>query len=150
MKNYRHILPLCFILCAHGCQSRAGSGAIGGAVVGGVVGGVAGGGTGVLIGAGAGAVGGAVIGAALDSSDKKNINPAIYQKYKRKQQLTVTDIIILSNENLSSAKIIHMIEHTNSKYCNLNRKEKSRMRRNGVHDDVINYMIETCDDADFS
>lgn len=146
MTTYIRILPLCLILCTYGCQSRAGSGAIGGAVVGGVVGGVAGGGTGALIGVGAGAVGGAIIGAALDASDKNNMNPAIYQKYKRKQQLTINDIIVLSNENLSSAKIIHMIEHTNSKYCNLNRKEKSRMRRNGVHDDVINYMIETCDD----
>ena len=140
------ILFLCLLLTplTYSCESRAGSGALGGAVVGGVVGGVAGGGTGVLIGAGAGAVGGAIIGAALDASDKNHMNPEIYQKYKKKEPLTIDDIITLSQQPLSDQKIVHMIDRTNSTYCNLSRKDISKMKRAGVKEDVIQYMRETC------
>lgn len=147
MKNYL-ILFSCFLLTplTYSCESRAGSGALGGAVVGGVVGGAAGGGTGVLIGAGAGAVGGAIIGAALDKADQNQMDPAIYQKYKRKEQLSVDDIIKLSQQPLSDEKIVHMIDYTNSKYCNLSRRDISKMKNAGVSRNVIQYMRETCDD----
>lgn len=144
MKN---IVISCAIAGAFlaGCESKAGTGAIVGAGGGALVGGLAGGGTGALIGAGAGAVGGAIIGAALDAHDRETLqsnSPDTLDRIDQEQQLTLDDIKSMSKNGLKDTTIMNQIRATHSTY-HLTTAQIIDLKKSGVSQNVINYMIRT-------
>ncbi len=142
------LLPImaCAVLLA-GCESKAGTGALVGAGGGALIGGLAGGGTGALIGGAAGAVGGALIGYALDEHDRAVMaekSPRTLDRIDRRQQLTVEDVKNMSKNGLSDDTITRQIDATQSVF-RLSSSDIIGLKKAGVSEYVINYMIETGD-----
>ncbi|MBI2742302.1 MAG: hypothetical protein HYX48_00090 [Chlamydiales bacterium] len=128
-----------------GCESKAGTGALVGAGGGALIGGVAGGGTGALIGGAVGAGTGALIGYALDEQDRKIMesrSPQTLDRIDRGQQMTVQDIKNMSKNGLKDETIINQIKATNSVY-HLTSDQIIDLKKSGVSQNVIDYMIET-------
>ena len=128
-----------------GCESKAGTGALVGAGLGVGAGALIGGGGGAVVGGAVGAIGGGLVGAALDAQDRKNVeeqNPRTLRRVDRGEQLSVNDIIDLHKANISDDKIISLIDKTNSTYM-LNTYQIDNLRKAGVSNRVINYMINT-------
>ncbi len=126
-----------------GCASKAGTGAITGGALGLGVGALAGGGTGAAIGAAGGAIIGGLIGASLDAQEQRRLKEESRQTYQRVdqgQQLSINDIIHLSNAGIPDEKIIDLMKKTNSHY-NLNNAQIEKLRDAGVSETVINYML---------
>ncbi len=127
------------------CESKAGTGALVGAGAGTVVGGAVGGWQGALIGGAVGTVGGAIVGAAMDASDRRTMednNPDTMRRIDNKQQLTLQDIKNMSRNGLSDNTIMNQIKATGSTY-RLTSDQIVDLRKAGVSDNVINYMIST-------
>jgi gas vesicle protein len=100
---------------------------------------------GVLIGGAVGAVGGALIGASLDSSDRDNVqreSPQTMRKIDRREQLSMRDIEKMSQAGISDDKIIGTIQSTGSVY-RLSTSDIQELKDNGVHQRVIDYMLQT-------
>ena len=128
------------------CESKAGTGAL--------VGGGLGAGTGalisptpagVLIGAGVGAATGAIIGSALDSSDRENLehkSPNTMGKIDRSEQLSIDDVIKMSQAGLTDDKIIGTIHSTGSVY-HLSSSDIDELKNAGVSQRVIDFMLQT-------
>jgi hypothetical protein len=129
-----------------GCESKAGTGALIGTGIGAGAGALinptAGG---VLIGAGVGAATGAMIGAALDSSDREKIrkkSPQTAKKVEHREQLSIDDIIKMSEAGIADDKIIGTIQSTGSVY-HLSSSDVDELKRGGVSQRVIDYMMQT-------
>ena len=144
----RRISTLLIALTLVGCESKAGTGALVGAGGGAVIGGALGGGEGALIGGAVGAVGGTVIGAALDSSDRSALekeSPRTVRKIDRGEPLSVTDVKKMSRAGLSDDVIMSQIDATHSTFY-LSTADIVDLKKNGVSQRVINYMIQTGND----
>lgn len=145
MKNIFSSSILASLLLLSACESNAGTGALVGGALGVGAGALVGGGGGALIGGAAGAVGGAVIGAAMDDHDRKNLNrnsPNTLGKIDRGEQLSVQDVKNMSKSGLNDEVIINQIKATNSVF-NLTSNQIIDLKKSGVSQSVINYMIET-------
>jgi outer membrane lipoprotein SlyB len=128
-----------------GCESKTGTGALVGAGGGAVIGGAVGGWQGALIGGAAGAVGGALIGYALDEHDRavmQERSPRTLQRIDRGEQLSIDDIKNMSKNGLKDEVIMNQIDATNSVF-ELSSDEIISLKKAGVSQRVINYMIET-------
>lgn len=128
-----------------GCTSKTASGALIGGGLGAGTGALIGGGQGALIGGAIGVIGGGLIGAALDEQDAENVrreNPRTYDRIDNGEQLSVNDIISLHRADISDEKIIDLIDKTGS-YYHLTTYQIDRLRRAGVSERVINYMMGT-------
>ena len=133
------IITLCVF---SGCASKAGSGALGGAGVGALAGGLGWGSKGALIGAGAGAVGGALIGQSLDNYDRNRMSRDTRQKYERRRQLSVDDIVDLQRQGYSDEQIVGIIDHTKSRF-HISQNEAKKLRKRGLSKKLILYMAGT-------
>ncbi len=128
-----------------GCESNTGTGVLIGGASGAAIGGIAGGGQGALIGGAAGVIVGGLIGASLDNQEQKNLKAQSNQTYDRidnGQQLSVTDVINMHQAGISPEKQIELLEKTNSKF-NLNNYQIEQLRKAGVSERVIRYMINS-------
>jgi outer membrane lipoprotein SlyB len=127
------------------CESKAGTGALVGGGGGAIIGGAVGGWQGALIGGAVGTVGGAIIGAAMDASDRRTMednNPETMRRIDNRQQLTLQDIKNMSRNGLSDETIMNQIKATDSTYS-LTSDQITDLKRSGVSENVINYMIST-------
>ena len=100
---------------------------------------------GVLIGAGVGAATGAVVGSAIDSNDRNTISknsPSTMKKIDNKEQLTIEDIKRMSEVGITDDKIIGTIHSTGSVFY-LSASDVEGLRRAGVSQRVIDYMMQT-------
>lgn len=135
-----------FVLILSGCATRTQSGALGGAAVGALAGGLIGGNaTGALIGGAVGAAGGALIGYALDQQDRETLgrnSPRTLYRIDNGEQLSLEDIKAMSRNGLSNQVIINQIRATNSVFY-LSTRDIIDLKRAGVSERVIDYMIET-------
>lgn len=144
MKNILFSLAATGLLLV-GCESKAGTGALVGAGGGALVGGLAGGGTGALIGGAVGAGTGALIGYALDEQDRKIMesrSPQTLERIDRGQPMTVQDVKNMSRSGLKDETIINQIKASNSVY-HLTSEQIIDLKKAGVSENVIDYMIET-------
>ncbi|MDN3507349.1 MAG: YMGG-like glycine zipper-containing protein [Simkaniaceae bacterium] len=145
MKKGIMLGVICIGLLVSGCATKGQTGALVGTGVGAGAGYLIGGGTGALIGAGVGAVGGGLIGSSLDQRDQDNLQRQSSSTYKRAdngEQLSINDVIAMSNAGISDSKIIELLQKTNSRYV-LSTNQIDFLRREGVSERVINYMMQT-------
>ena len=145
MKKKVVIGLMCTGLLVSGCATKGQTGALVGSGVGAGAGYLIGGGTGALIGAGVGAVGGGLIGSSLDSRDQENLqrqSRSTYNRVDNGEQLSINDVVALSNAGISDSKIIELLQKTNSRYV-LSTNQIDFLRREGVSERVINYMMQT-------
>lgn len=140
------ILAAAIIFLNTGCQNTK-SRAVEGAVIGGVVGATAGGiighqshhgGEGAGIGAAAGALTGALIGSQIEkggqSTQGTQTSPAV-----NPNQMTIQQIVDLTNQGINEAVIIDKIRMTNSKFI-LSQDDINYLQQQGVSQNVINAM----------
>lgn len=136
-------------LIATACESKAGTGALVGTGVGMGAGAlISPTPAGVLIGGAAGAVGGAIIGAALDANDRENMqrsSPQTMKRIDRGEQLSLNDIEKMSQAGIADDKIIGTIHSTGSVY-DLSTSDIEDLKRAGVSQRVIDYMLQTSDE----
>jgi len=134
------------VLVLSGCATKTQSGALGGAAVGALAGGLIGGNaTGALIGGAVGAAGGALVGYALDQQDRETLgrnSPSTLYRIDNREQLSLDDIKEMSRNGLADRVIIDQIRATNSVYY-LSTRQLIDLKRAGVSERVIDYMIET-------
>jgi outer membrane lipoprotein SlyB len=134
------------ILIFSSCETKTGTGALAGAGIGALAGGLIGGNaTGALVGGAIGAASGALVGAALDEQDRKIMaerSPNTLDKIDRKEQLTLEDIKNMSQNGLSDKVIIGQIQNTESIF-HLSTEELIELKKAGVSEAVIDYMIQT-------
>lgn len=150
VKRYQGCYALCLVLAlsvlALGCESTGENtkrGAIGGALVGSIAGGAIGYQTGhplagAAIGAGVGALTGAVIGDKIDTRNARSKEQIITSNEK----LGLSDVIVLAKSGMTDDAIIDKIARTGSVY-NLSVEEIEALRKEGVSNRVINYMMST-------
>ncbi len=117
------------------------TGALGGALLGSVAGGVIGhqsghGVEGALIGGAVGALGGGAIGNSIDQKKTKE------QIMTSKEKLGISDVIVLSKSGMTDDAVIAKIAETGSVY-NLSVEEIDALKKEGVSNRVINYMMGT-------
>jgi outer membrane lipoprotein SlyB len=144
MKQLCIALGISLFLLA-GCQTKTGTGALAGGALGATAGGLIGGGEGALIGGAIGAVGGGLVGAALDEQDRKIMqqqSPSTLNKIDTGQQLSVNDIKAMTKAGINENVIISQIDATNSVFY-LSSEEIIDLKKSGVSQKVINYMIQT-------
>jgi surface antigen len=128
-----------------GCQTKTGTGALAGGGLGAGIGAIAGGGQGALIGGAVGALAGGLVGASLDEQDRQIMeqrSPRTVDRMDRSEPLTINDIIKLSQGGVSDDTIVKYIQKTRTTY-NLSQSQIDRLKREGVSQRVINYMIDT-------
>ena len=116
-----------------------------GGAVGAGTGAAIGGGQGALIGGAVGVIGGALIGSALDAQDREDLernHPRTMNHIDNGSQLTLQDIINLSDQGVSDPTIIELIQKTNSVYY-LDARDVARLQKAGVSSPVIDYMLKT-------
>ena len=132
-----------FVLCAGlvffslGCQSAktrapegAGIGGALGALAGGIIGHQSGhGGEGAAIGAAAGAVTGAIVGSQIDKPTQA----------QAVEQITISQVVELSQQGSSDEAIIAKIRNTNSKFT-LDDSDIAYLKQKGVSQKVIDAM----------
>jgi len=129
---------------AAGCETtgeHTKRGAIGGGALGAVAGGVIGhqmgrGIEGALIGGTVGALSGAAIGSSIDAKRSKEEILASGEK------LGISDVIVLAGSGMTDDAIIDKIARTRSVY-NLSVEEIDALKKQGVSNRVINYMMGT-------
>lgn len=116
-------------------------GAIGGAVVGSIAGGVIGhqmgrGIEGALIGGTVGALGGGLVGSSIDQKRTKE------EIMSGQEKLGISDVIVLAQSGMTDDAIIDKIARTGSVY-DLSVEEIEALKKQGVSNRVINYMMST-------
>ncbi|HSW86071.1 MAG TPA: glycine zipper domain-containing protein [Rhabdochlamydiaceae bacterium] len=145
MKAYL-LASTTLVLILSSCATKTQSGALGGAAVGALAGGLIGGNaTGALIGGAVGAAGGALIGYSLDQQDRETLgrnSPRTLYRIDHGEQLSLEDIKEMSRNGLSNQVIINQIKATNSVFY-LSTRQIVDLKRDGVSERVIDYMIET-------
>jgi outer membrane lipoprotein SlyB len=138
------MLAVAIIFLNAGCQNTK-SRAVEGAVIGGVVGATAGGiighqshhgGQGAGIGAAAGALTGALIGSQMKKDGQSTQTPQASQAVNP-NQMTLQQIVDLTNQGVNEAVIIDRIRMTNSKFA-LSADDISNLQQQGVSQNVIN------------
>ena len=117
-------------------------GAVGGALLGAVAGGVIGhqsgnGLAGAAIGATVGAVGGGLIGNRIDTRNRSK-----EQILTSTEKLGISDVIVLAKSGMTDDAIIAKIAETGSVY-NLSVAEIDALRKEGVSNRVVDYMMNT-------
>src|SRR5690606_18892589 len=125
------------------CTMNTGTGMIGGGVFGAGVGAIGGGGRGALIGSAAGVIAGGLIGASLDEQDRKVMeknSTRNVDRMDRGEQLTINDVIKLSQGGVSDDMILRYLKQTESFY-QLSQTQVRRLQEAGVSQRVINEMI---------
>jgi outer membrane lipoprotein SlyB len=144
MINRKHSILLltltATLFCS--CESKTATGALTGGALGAGIGGIVGGGEGALIGGAAGVIVGGLIGAALDEKEQRTLkeeSPQTYRRVDDGQQLSVNDVINLSNAGISDKKIIELLQKTDSHF-HLNSYQIDRLHDAGVSEKVIDYM----------
>ncbi|MFA5039851.1 MAG: glycine zipper 2TM domain-containing protein [Candidatus Omnitrophota bacterium] len=147
MRTFRSVIVFLaaagFVLTLSGCETMGEDtkrGALGGGVLGAVAGGVIGhqGGHGIegaAIGAATGAIAGGLIGKSIDDRKKEQIMAG-------QEKLGISDVIILARAGLTDDAIITKIRQTGSVY-NLSVEEIQALQKEGVSNEVINYMMST-------
>jgi len=147
MKAKIYIHSCCVIgllLCA--CESKTGQGAFVGAGIGAVSGAaISGNAGGALIGGAIGAGTGALIGSALDAQDREIMgqrSPQTLDRIDNQEQLSLEDIKQMTRNGLSDPTIIHEIRATYSIF-HLSSEQIIDLKKAGVSQDVITYMIQT-------
>lgn len=140
MDKKKKIIGLVLIISMiAGCASmgeKAKTGTATGAVLGGIAGGVIGhqsgeGLAGAAIGAATGAIAGGLIGDKMDKARRTNPN-----------HLRLTEIADMSTKGLPDSYLIDEIKRTDSVYY-LNSELITYLKKEGVSDKVIDYMIST-------
>lgn len=71
-----------------------------------------------------------------------NVEPVVYNKMMRGEPLSLTDIVDLSHKAVPPGIIINYVDDTETVY-RLKATDVVRLRKAGVSDDVINYMLST-------
>ena len=145
MKNNLLVLGavLALVISALGCETTGENtkrGAIGGALIGSVAGGVIGhqmgrGVEGALIGGTVGALSGGLIGTNIDARSKDQIMAS-------GEKLGISDVIVLAKSGMGDDAVIDKIASTGSVY-NLSVEEIDALKKEGVSNRVINYMMST-------
>lgn len=146
MRNQLTVLIvfMALTLAAAGCETTGENtkrGAIGGAVVGSIAGGVIGhqmgrGIEGALIGGTVGALGGGLVGSSIDQKRTKE------EIMSGQEKLGISDVIVLGQSGMTDDAIIDKIARTGSVY-NLSVEEIEALKKQGVSNRVINYMMST-------
>jgi len=139
-------LVLAITVFTLGCESTGENtkrGAIGGALLGSIAGGVIGhqsghGVGGALIGGTVGALSGAVIGDKIDTREARNKEQILTSGEK----LGISDVIVLAKSGIGDDAIIDKIAKTGSVY-NLSVEEIEILKKEGVSNRVLNYMMDT-------
>ena len=142
-KIYLSLILLLVLAANSGCQSnktRIGEGAGIGGVVGAIAGGVIGhqgghGAEGAVIGGALGAAGGAAVGSQIEKPNQENLTAA----KANNTQPTMTEIVNLTKNGVSSDEIIAKIKAANSKYS-LTAEDLGYLRKEGVSQRVIEAM----------
>jgi len=136
------LLALILLLCS--CATKTGTGALVGAGLGAGIGAAAGGGGGAIIGGAVGAAAGGLVGNSLDAQDRERLSrdhPQTLQKVDDEKQLSIHDVINMSNAGVAPDTIIAMIKKTNSRFY-LTSDEVIRLQKAGVDEKVVNYMVK--------
>ena len=136
---------LLFAISLLGCDTMGENtqrGAVGGALLGAVAGGVIGhqsgnGLAGAAIGATVGAVGGGLIGNRIDTRNRSK-----EQILTSTEKLGISDVIVLAKSGMTDDAIIAKIAETGSVY-NLSVAEIDALRKEGVSNRVVDYMMNT-------
>jgi len=139
-------LILAITVFSVGCESTGENtkrGAIGGALLGSIAGGVIGhqsghGVEGALIGGGVGAVTGGLIGDRIDTREARSKEQILTSGEK----LGISDVIVLAKSGIGDDAIIDKIAKTGSVY-NLSVEEIETLKKEGVSNRVLNYMMNT-------
>ena len=138
-------IGLLFAISVLGCDTMGENtqrGAVGGALLGAVAGGVIGhqsgnGLAGAAIGATVGAVGGGLIGNRIDTRNRSK-----EQILTSTEKLGISDVIVLAKSGMTDDAIIAKIAETGSVY-NLSVAEIDALRKEGVSNRVVDYMMNT-------
>ena len=134
------------ILSLTACENnKTASGALIGGAVGAGTGAIINGGQGALVGGAIGLVAGGAIGAVLDAQDREKMqkqNPKTLDKIDNGEQLSIPDIIQMSDAGLSDKVINSQIDASNSVF-HLSSSDIIYLKNEGVSQKVINHMIET-------
>jgi hypothetical protein len=88
---------------------------------------------------------GGLISLSLDKSDQENLKKRsrlTYDRVDRGEPLNINDNIALSQSGISDAKIIELIQKTDSHYY-ITSSQTYRMRKAGVSERLINFMAQT-------
>lgn len=128
-----------------GCSSNAGTGALIGAGLGVGAGALIDGGTGAIIGGAVGAAAGGLVGYGMDQEQRERLerdNPQTLRRIDHEQQLTVNDIIAMTQAGVEPDTIIKMIHQTRSKFY-LTSAQVIKLKNAGVAKSVIDAMIAT-------
>ena len=141
------LFALCLVIvCLNlGCQSnktRVGEGAVIGGLLGATAGGIIGhqsrhGGQGAAIGAAAGAITGAIIGTQIEKPGQAAQAPAATAA--NPNQMSIAQIVEMSQQRINEAVIIDKIQLTNSRF-NLSAEDINYLRQQGVSEKVIAVM----------
>ena len=139
-------IGLLFAISVLGCDTMGENtqrGAVGGALLGAVAGGVIGhqsgnGLAGAAIGATVGAVGGGLIGNKIDTRNARTQQQILTSTEK----LGISDVIVLAKSGMTDDAIIAKIAETGSVY-NLSVAEIDALRKEGVSNRVVDYMMNT-------
>jgi len=71
-----------------------------------------------------------------------HVSPALYDRMLHERPLALPDIVELTNKHLSSDFIIYYLSSTHVSY-HLNREDIAYLKKGGVSQQVINYLIST-------
>lgn len=152
MKRYGYVIAAAIVgLSVSGCMNPQGrpdytaSGALAGAATGAIIGSTARHpGPGSLVGAAVGAVAGGAIGHGMDQAQQaQDARLARAQQQARQTPpLSITDIESLTRAKVSDDLIINQIRNSGTVY-HLSSAEIIDLKKSGVSEKVINYMINT-------
>ncbi|MCF7851797.1 MAG: hypothetical protein K9M07_00985 [Simkaniaceae bacterium] len=145
MKKLILLSGLGATLLFSGCSTNAGTGALVGAGLGIGAGALIDGGTGAIIGGAIGAAAGGLIGASIDQQQRERLerdNPQTLRRIDNEQQLSVDDVIAMTQAGVESNTIIELIKQSNSKFY-LTSPQVIKLKNAGVSNKVIDYMIST-------
>lgn len=149
-KKYISFSAICLVMAIMvfpmGCESTGENtkrGAIGGALLGSIAGGVIGhqsghGVGGALIGGTVGALSGAVIGDKIDTREARSKEQILTSGEK----LGISDVIVLAKSGIGDDAIVDKIAKTGSVY-NLSVEEIEILKKEGVSNRILNYMMNT-------
>ncbi len=160
MKAFRNVLAgavLCLIMagCMYpgGRPDYTGSGALSGAAAGAAIGGMATrSGQGALIGGAIGAMAGGLVGHGMDAQEEARLQaqaPSTYERVRHDQPLTVSDVKELARAGVGEDLIISQIRSSRTVY-HLTTAEIIDLKNSGVSERVIDFMINTPSQTDYS
>jgi len=145
MKKRDLFILSAIVVATTSCATNTGTGALAGGALGAGAGALIGGGQGAVIGGAVGAITGGLIGNAIDANQRAELeqnSPHTLRKIDKEQQLSMDDIIALSQAGVEPDVINNMIDKTHSRFT-LTSAQVIRLKNAGVSEKVINHMIDT-------